>query len=846
MNLLKRKWLNLMGLSVTYSEGKMLVKNKSDSYKFLIYPRLFRSGKEKCIYLSISGKNVFGKQCKLIAVNRSRTILAKCDFNALFQKFYTLLKYFIIAIYVPAKSEIQIDEIVYSSTPLFSSDYSSFSSGTLLVTPGYPSSEDKYDTAFVHTRVRAYLSAGMDLDVLCINDTPCYKSYSYEGVNVVVANFFFLRKLLQEKKYTRILIHFFDQKYANVLESVDTTQTQLYFYLHGAETLYWDWPKINSPYFGQKSRIDDTLLEVFSIKDYYIHKYSQFKNALWIFVTPWAKKRCEELVGAQFLNSSSIASLVDTELFAYERKDPELRKNIFVLRKFHNINSYSLDTVVRVILELSHRPFFNDLQFNIYGDGDMHDRILAPVKSFRNVNITRSFLNHEQIRKVHESNGIALFPTRFDTLGISSCEAASSGCAVITSDVPGARQFIPDDLGVLCPPEDYCAYADVIEKMYNDPEYFLEVARRESESVQSKYDFEHTIQRELEMFSSENKIDTVDLSDIKDQPVLSIVVPAYNVEKTLNSTVCSVLDQPNVGKLEVIIVNDGSTDSTAEIAAALEKRFFAERPLVRVINKINGGHGSAINVGLEKAQGKYFRVIDGDDTVDSEELSRLICILENENSDIVLTNYVEDFAESNISVIKYPYQNLKPGIMYRFEDLCYPDYGFIKFGPILSCSCYKTDKLRAVNFRLLEKAFYVDMELNTYISIFSSTVTYYDLNVYRYLLGQENQSVSAASFIRNYKHHENVCFRMLEAYVLYSDKISEVRKSYIREQLIFPMLIFQYNLTINKMNSRKAFLSFDRRLSKYSEFYTEQKLCSREVKFARITKGLFLFGKQTM
>lgn len=199
MNLLKRKWLNLMGLSVTYSEGKMLVKNISDSYKFLIYPRLFRSGKEKCIYLSISGKNICGKQCKLIAVNRRRSILAKCDFNALFQKFYTLLKYFIIAIYVPAKSEIQIDEIVYSSTPLFSFDYGSFSSDTLLVTPGYPSPEDKYDTAFVHTRVRAYVSAGMDLDVLCINDTPCYKSYSYEGVNVVVANFFFYANFYRKR-----------------------------------------------------------------------------------------------------------------------------------------------------------------------------------------------------------------------------------------------------------------------------------------------------------------------------------------------------------------------------------------------------------------------------------------------------------------------------------------------------------------------------------------------------------------------------------------------------------------------------------------------------------------------
>ena len=192
-------------------------------------------------------------------------------------------------------------------------------------------------------------------------------------------------------------------------------------------------------------------------------------------------------------------------------------------------------------------------------------------------------------------------------------------------------------------------------------------------------------------------------------------------------------------------------------------------------------------------------------------------------------------------MIKCPYQNLKPGIMYRFEDLCYPDYGFTKFGPIMPCSCYKTDKLRAADFSLLEKALYVDMELNTYASIFSSTATYYDLNVYRYLMGRKDQSM--ASFIQNYKHRENICFRMLDAYEHHFDEISEIRKSYLCEQLIFPMLVFQYNLTISIMHSRKAFLSFDRRLSEYPEFYAEPKLCSRKVKFARITKGLFLFGK---
>ena len=90
-------------------------------------------------------------------------------------------------------------------------------------------------------------------------------------------------------------------------------------------------------------------------------------------------------------------------------------------------------------MELSHREFFKDLVFSIYGDGSMHDRILNPLNQFDNVHIYKRFLTHNEIREVHHTHGIALFPTRYDSQAVSSCEAAASGCAVITSDIPGVR-----------------------------------------------------------------------------------------------------------------------------------------------------------------------------------------------------------------------------------------------------------------------------------------------------------------------------------------------------------------------------------------------------------------------
>ena len=173
-----------------------------------------------------------------------------------------------------------------------------------------------------------------------------------DRIDVIKGDFYFLRCLLQKRNFDRILIHFFDERFANVLETVDVTNSRLYFFLHGAETLYRDWNIIAARYFNNEIFWNSELNEKFKVKDFYIEKYSHMKNAKWVFVTDWTKTRCEQLLNINFANSEIVPCLIDTDLFKYEAKDAELRKKIFVLRKFDDISSYSLDTVVRIILEL--------------------------------------------------------------------------------------------------------------------------------------------------------------------------------------------------------------------------------------------------------------------------------------------------------------------------------------------------------------------------------------------------------------------------------------------------------------------------------------------------------------
>ena len=99
--------------------------------------------------------------------------------------------------------------------------------------------------------------------------------------------------------------------------------------------------------------------------------------------------------------------------------------------------------------------------------------------------------------------------------------------------------------------------------------------------------------------------------------ILTISVAAYNVEKTLDKTLESFNDARVYNDLEVLIVDDGSKDNTKLVAQKYEK---IAPQTFKYVEKENGGHGSTINKGISLATGKYFKVIDGDDWVDTDAL----------------------------------------------------------------------------------------------------------------------------------------------------------------------------------------------------------------------------------
>lgn len=323
-----------------------------------------------------------------------------------------------------------------------------------------------------------------------------------------------------------------------------------------------------------------------------------------------------------------------------------------------------------------------------------------------------------------------------------------------------------------------------------------------------------------------------------DIPILTIAVPAYNVEKYLKNSIFSLINHKLSNKIEVLIINDGSKDNTKIIGQELQDMTtFDGNSIVRLINKENGGHGSAINVGIELARGKYFKLMDGDDYLKTDELVKLIEILEKEDTDLILTNYVEDSSVLNVHRVINHYDFMKPGHQYKMEELVSDEFGFGKWGPLLATSTYRTELLKNSRFKISENRFYVDMEYNLNGFLISNTVKYYPLNLYVYYIGRSGQSVSQESFIKNYKDHEYVTMRLISE--LYNDKraITPKKKYYFINNAVLLMIQLQYNLTFDNFKSLKQFFEFDNNLKKYPEIYNMEGVATKKVKIGRIFKN---------
>ncbi len=317
--------------------------------------------------------------------------------------------------------------------------------------------------------------------------------------------------------------------------------------------------------------------------------------------------------------------------------------------------------------------------------------------------------------------------------------------------------------------------------------------------------------------------------------LLSVAMPSYNVERYLRLGLDS-FDDPRIdGKVELLIVDDGSTDSTAAIAT----EYAHKNPRVfRLISKENGGHGSAVNAGIENAKGKYFRIVDGDDWVDTDALVELLEVLARADTDIVVDRRTEvDMVSGEATSLVFP-GRLAQRCDLDFADICLDDEICDLFTIHGMSVC--TSLLKREEIRLLEKTFYVDYEYVAKASLHAKSVLFVDLGVYQYLVGNPDQSVADDSYVKRWDDHERVVWEMLRFYSDEAGLLDENRRYYLQHKVDL-LVNTHYNIALIFDKDRKRGVArakeFRRALrEKYPEF------AARGEKRYKLASALHLLG----
>lgn len=220
--------------------------------------------------------------------------------------------------------------------------------------------------------------------------------------------------------------------------------------------------------------------------------------------------------------------------------------------------------------------------------------------------------------------------------------------------------------------------------------------------------------------------------------LLSIVVPVYKVEKYIDKCLSSlIVPKEQMELLDVVVVNDGTPDQSAEMARVYEKKYLG---VFRVIDQENRGHGGAWNHGTELAQGKYLFYLDSDDWLETSELCKLIEFLKGCNTDLVMVDNKKYYAETDQYEDTNRHVELETGKVYDVDAFDWIATGHGYNMTYAHDTIYRTEMLQKYLPLYCEKVMYDDVALQGMPIAIASTFVYVKLNIYRYYIGRPGQS----------------------------------------------------------------------------------------------------------
>lgn len=295
--------------------------------------------------------------------------------------------------------------------------------------------------------------------------------------------------------------------------------------------------------------------------------------------------------------------------------------------------------------------------------------------------------------------------------------------------------------------------------------------------------------------------------------LLSIIIPTYNMEKYLRRCLDSLIieNKDDSQLLDVIIINDGSTDSSSSIGHEYENRF---PNVFKVIDKENGHYGSCVNRGLKEAKGKYVRVLDADDYFDYNIFPDYLHTLAKTDTDVFISGYNK--VNEDGMVMRTVQFN---GLVEKKKSVVTSIFANMRM--LTHAVAYRTELLRRIGYYQSEGLLYTDQEWM--FLPFAYCKSYYylpNLPLYNYLLGRKGQSVDKKVHCKNVGDEVKGLYVMIDKYLENKDKLDETGLAYLEGRLRSRMRVVysSYLLRYYRVLSRRDIIIIDKYIRSKNEY----------------------------
>lgn len=288
--------------------------------------------------------------------------------------------------------------------------------------------------------------------------------------------------------------------------------------------------------------------------------------------------------------------------------------------------------------------------------------------------------------------------------------------------------------------------------------------------------------------------------------ILSIIIPTYNMEEYLKRCLDSLVlpVQSLMNSLEVLVIIDGATDNSSSIAHQYQDKY---PETFRVFDKENGNYGSCINRGLTEATGKYIRILDADDSFNTNNFIKYLKLLVQIDSDLILTDY--NLVDNKGNILERRSFDLETMITTDIVKVLKP-VSELEMHAIT----YRRKILLDINYHQTEGISYTDTEWAFIPLMAVNTVCYVNLQIYNYLVGRPGQTMDISVLRKSMPQMMTVYKRLMQIYN--SSHLDAHKNSILFDHRIDGFVERTYGQTLyNKVLDKDELKRLDEMVKKY-------------------------------